>query len=107
MNKFGLIGERLGHSFSPLIHSRLGAYEYRLCPLKREELESFMLNTELDGFNVTIPYKLEVIPYLSELSDRARKIGSVNTPSSGCLTAGFTGTIRITMALTLCWVQRI
>lgn len=79
MNKFGLIGERLGHSFSPLIHSRLGAYEYRLCPLKREELESFMLNTELDGFNVTIPYKLEVIPYLSELSDRARKIGSVNT----------------------------
>lgn len=79
MSKFGLIGEKLMHSFSPLIHSRLGDYEYKLYPLERAELESFVKGGGLDGFNVTIPYKVEVIPYLDRLTERARKIGSVNT----------------------------
>jgi shikimate dehydrogenase len=79
MSKFGLIGEKLMHSFSPLIHSRLGNYEYKLYPLERAELEGFVKGGGLDGFNVTIPYKVEVIPYLDRLTERARKIGSVNT----------------------------
>lgn len=79
MSKFGLIGEKLMHSFSPLIHSRLGDYEYKLYPLERAELEGFVKGGGLDGFNVTIPYKVEVIPYLDRLTERARKIGSVNT----------------------------
>jgi shikimate dehydrogenase len=79
MSKFGLIGKKLMHSFSPLIHSRLGDYEYKLYPLERAELEGFVKGGGLDGFNVTIPYKVEVIPYLDRLTERARKIGSVNT----------------------------
>jgi shikimate dehydrogenase len=77
--RFGLIGEKLGHSFSPTIHSMLGDYEYKLYEIEHNELKRFMETTELKGFNVTIPYKLEVIPYCSSLSDRAKAIGSVNT----------------------------
>jgi shikimate dehydrogenase len=79
MKRFGLIGERLEHSFSPLIHSLLGDYEYRLYPLKPERLRDFALSGGLDGFNVTIPYKLEIVKYCSGMSERARELGSVNT----------------------------
>ena len=53
--KCGLIGERLGHSFSPLIHSYLADYSYDLCELSREELDTFMKAPTFDAFNVTIP----------------------------------------------------
>ena len=79
MNKFGLIGQPLGHSFSPLIHSYLGDYEYELYPLMHKELSSFMQHNPLSGFNVTIPYKTDVIAFCSELSEKAAKIKSVNT----------------------------
>jgi shikimate dehydrogenase len=76
---YGLIGEKLSHSFSPQIHAMLGSYDYRLFELSALELPGFMRETSLLGFNVTIPYKQAVIPYLSGLSDAARRIGSVNT----------------------------
>lgn len=79
MNSFGLLGATLKHSFSPQIHARLGAYEYRLCEVRPEDLRAFMETRAFDGINVTIPYKKAVIPYCAELSDRARRISSVNT----------------------------
>ena len=79
MKSFGLLGEKLGHSFSPSIHWMLGSYSYELCQVPSAGLEDFIKNNSLDGFNVTIPYKQAVIPYCSELSERALAIGSVNT----------------------------
>ncbi len=76
---YGLIGETLGHSFSPLLHGMLGDYDYRLYPLKREELPAFMQSNTLKGFNVTIPYKEAVMPFLDAVSNKAQAIGSVNT----------------------------
>ncbi len=75
----GLLGEKLGHSYSPQIHAELGAYEYLLYEKAPEEVEGFVRNGEWDGLNVTIPYKKTVIPFCDELSETARLIGSVNT----------------------------
>ena len=79
MARFGLIGEHLGHSFSPQLHAMIGDYEYRLYPMPREALGDFMRQNNLDGFNVTIPYKQDVLPYMSEITARAKAIGAVNT----------------------------
>lgn len=76
---FGLLGETLGHSFSPQIHAQLGTYEYRLFEVRPENIPAFFHERAFDGINVTIPYKKTVIPYCAELSDRAKRIGSVNT----------------------------
>lgn len=76
---YGLLGEKLGHSFSPEIHSMLGNYEYRLFEVEKNELENFIKHGEWDGINVTIPYKKTVMSYLDEISENAQKIGSVNT----------------------------
>jgi shikimate dehydrogenase len=76
---FGLLGEKLSHSFSPQIHAELGGYEYLLYEKKPEEIEDFLRNGGFDGINVTIPYKKTVIPFCAELSDTARLTGSVNT----------------------------
>ena len=76
---FGLLGEKLAHSFSPAIHSYLGDYAYTLFEVNPAELGKFMDAREFDGINVTIPYKLAVIPYCASLSDEARATGSVNT----------------------------
>ena len=75
----GLIGEKLGHSFSPAIHGKLADYEYRLYELSPGQLGPFLEKKEFDGLNVTIPYKKTVIPYCDELSEAAKSIGSVNT----------------------------
>ena len=75
----GLIGERLGHSFSPAIHGMLFDYEYKLYELSPEQVGPFLEAKAYDGLNVTIPYKKTVIPYCDELTDAARSIGSVNT----------------------------
>lgn len=77
--RFGLLGRKLGHSYSPQIHALLGDYEYPLYEKEPEEIEEFMTSDGFDGMNVTIPYKETVIPYMSQLSDTAKKIGSVNT----------------------------
>ena len=77
--EYGLIGEKLSHSFSPAIHRRLGDYDYRLVELMPQELGPFLEAGEFRGLNVTIPYKKAVIPYCRELTPQARHIGSVNT----------------------------
>ena len=79
MLKCGLLGEKLGHSYSPQIHSLLADYEYKLFEKSPEELEDFLKSGEFDGLNVTIPYKKSVMPYCAELSPTAAQIGSVNT----------------------------
>ncbi|NCB42037.1 MAG: hypothetical protein EOM59_05405 [Clostridia bacterium] len=76
---YGLIGEKLEHSYSKLIHEKLGFYEYELFPLPKAKLEPFLRSKEWKGLNVTIPYKKEVIPFCDSLSCAAQKIGSVNT----------------------------
>ena len=75
----GLIGGRLSHSFSPPIHAALADYEYKLYPMPPEDVPKWFADCPLDGFNVTIPYKETVMPFCAALSDRARRIGSVNT----------------------------
>lgn len=75
----GLLGEKLGHSYSPRIHGMLADYGYRLYEKRPDELEDFLQNGDWGGLNVTIPYKKTVLPYCAELSDRARRIGAVNT----------------------------
>ena len=79
MLRCGLLGEKLGHSYSPEIHKMLAGYEYRLYERRAEELESFIKGGEWDGLNVTIPYKKAVLPFCDELGERARLSGSVNT----------------------------
>lgn len=76
---YGLIGEKLGHSYSKEIHEKLADYTYDLCPLTREEFTTFMEKKEFQAINVTIPYKKEVIPYLKEMNESATAIGAVNT----------------------------
>lgn len=77
--KCGLLGEKLGHSYSPQIHNELGSYSYTLFEKHPSELEDFLLCGDFTGLNVTIPYKKAVIPYLSELSPVAQRLGAVNT----------------------------
>lgn len=79
MDKFGLIGETLKHSYSQIIHSLLGGYSYHLYEVKRESLEDFVCKKELRGFNVTIPYKKEIMKYLDGIHPLAQDIGAVNT----------------------------
>ena len=75
----GLVGERLGHSYSPQIHASLADYRYSLFEIPESELEEFIKSHKYHSLNVTIPYKTAVMQYLDVISDAARKIGSVNT----------------------------
>lgn len=77
--KYGLIGERLGHSFSKAIHEKIADYTYELKEISKENLDSFMRAKDFTGINVTIPYKEAVIPYLDYIDSAAEKIGAVNT----------------------------
>lgn len=76
---YGCIGEKLSHSFSKEIHNALADYDYQLLELKREELKAFFTERSFKAINVTIPYKLDVIPYLDWISDEAMAINAVNT----------------------------
>ncbi|MCR5461513.1 MAG: shikimate dehydrogenase [bacterium] len=77
--EYGLIGEKLGHSFSKIIHEMIADYKYELKEIAKENLDSFMKAKEFKCINVTIPYKKSVLPYLDFISDEAKKIGCVNT----------------------------
>ena len=79
MQRYGLLGEKLGHSYSPQLHAQLASYPYDLYEVAPERLDAFLRMTELAGMNVTIPYKKAVIPYCKALSPAAARIGSVNT----------------------------
>lgn len=78
MNRYGLIGEKLGHSFSKIIHERMADYTYELIPLAKDEMEPFIRAKNFAALNVTIPYKEAVMPLLDEIDSRARRIGAVN-----------------------------
>ncbi len=77
--EYGLIGQTLGHSFSPFIHKGMGIEQYELCPMEPDTLGAFLCREDFKGLNVTIPYKQAVMPYCKELSPRAKSIGCVNT----------------------------
>ncbi len=77
--KCGLLGRKLGHSYSPQIHGLLGNYSYELFEKEPEQVEEFLLGDDFDGINVTTPYKKTVIPFLDELTPIAKKLGAVNT----------------------------
>ena len=77
--KYGLIGEHLPHSFSKEIHAKIAPYTYELHELEKHALDGFMKAKDFIAINVTIPYKKDVIPYLDEIDENAKKIGAVNT----------------------------
>ena len=77
--EYGCIGKKLPHSFSKIIHEKIGSYSYELKELGEQELGPFMEKHEFKAINVTIPYKQAVIPFLYEISPTAKAIGAVNT----------------------------
>lgn len=77
--KYGLIADRIGHSFSADIHKKLFGYEYELKAVAENELDSFMRSKDFLAINVTIPYKERVIPFLDYIDPVAESIGAVNT----------------------------
>ena len=77
--KSGLLGRKLGHSYSPQIHALMGSYSYKLFEKEPEEVADFVRNGDFTGINVTIPYKKDVIPCMDELSPMAKRMGAVNT----------------------------
>ena len=85
--KYALLGEKLGHSFSPIIHKEIFKdlnidAEYELKEIKKEEIKDtldLLKKGIYNGYNVTIPYKKEVMQYLDEITPEAKKIGAVNT----------------------------
>lgn len=76
--KCGLLGRKLGHSYSPQIHACLGDYSYALFEREPEDVEAFLLQGDFSAINVTIPYKKAVMPYC-KLTETAKYMGSVNT----------------------------
>lgn len=78
--EYGLIGEKLGHSYSKLIQEKLlENYHYEIHPVEKENLDYFMKARAFKAINVTIPYKQDVIPYLDAMDEASQKIGAVNT----------------------------
>ena len=77
--EYGLIGRKLGHSFSKEIHENIGKYNYDLIELDEKQFIEFMQKKEFKAINVTIPYKEQVIPYLHYIQKEAKKINAVNT----------------------------
>lgn len=77
--QYGCIAEKLGHSFSKVIHAELGDYPYELCEIAPDALDAFLEQRDFCGINVTIPYKERVIPHLYFIDEQAKAIGAVNT----------------------------
>lgn len=77
--KFGLLGRTLGHSFSPRIHSALGNTNYELFEREPSQLQEFFADPELQGINITIPYKVNALEACNVVDPRAERIGCVNT----------------------------
>lgn len=81
---YGLLGHKLGHSYSPQIHSLLGfagqrRYTYGLFPAEPEDIEEILAAENLRGLNVTIPYKQTVLAFCDEISPEVLRIGAANT----------------------------
>lgn len=77
--QYGLLGQKLSHSYSPQIHKALAGYNYGLIQIEPDALEEFMRCADFSGINVTIPYKKAVLPYCHTLSPQAKRLGAVNT----------------------------
>ena len=77
--KFGLLGRTLGHSFSPRIHSALGNTNYELFEREPSQLQEFFADPELQGINITVPYKVNALEACDVVDARAERIGCVNT----------------------------
>ena len=77
--KFGLLGRKLGHSYSPMIFDLMGGYPYDLHEREPEGIGDLLKNGDFDGINVTIPYKKDVLAYLDEIDPLALRLGAVNT----------------------------
>ena len=77
--EFALLGEKLGHSFSPQIHRALAGCDYQLLPTPPEAVADLFRRRDFRGLNVTIPYKQTVMPLCDEIDPRAAAIGAVNT----------------------------
>lgn len=95
MKKYGLLGFPLGHSLSPFIHKCLFELSGKQCSYELFELDEKGLSSsaarlmELNGFNVTIPHKINIIKYLDELDEKAALFGAVNTVKTGEKTVGY------------------
>ncbi len=76
--RYCLIGEKLSHSYSKFIHESMGL-NYSLVQLSYDDLSKFVKTKEYDGYNVTIPYKKQIIEYLDELDPVSKMAGAVNT----------------------------
>jgi len=76
---YGLLGRKLGHSWSVPIHNALGCEDYRLIELEPDELGAFLQRPDIGGLNVTIPYKRDVMAYCDVIDEATKAIGSVNT----------------------------
>ena len=100
---YGLLGRKLGHSWSVPIHKALGCGGYRLIELEPEELAGFLAREDIGGLNVTIPYKRDVMPLCGVIDPAAQAIGSVNT-----IVRDPDGTLRAynTDAAGFCWMAR-
>mgnify|MGYP002625591194 CR=1 FL=1 len=80
MKRYGLIGGDLAHSQARKVNALLGDYDYNYIEIRdAEELPAVLADTSYSGFNVTNPFKTEIIKYLDGLSYDAERIGAVNT----------------------------
>ena len=79
MATYGLLGKTLGHSYSEIIHKKLGNDAYQLINLSKEEFEAFFKKKDFCAVNVTIPYKTDALALCDVVDEEALHIGSVNT----------------------------
>lgn len=79
MSSYGLLGEKLGHSFSPTIHKQLWGCDYYLIPTPKDRVDAFFQAREFAGINVTIPYKQVACQTCEYVDPKAKAIGAVNT----------------------------
>lgn len=100
--KYCLVGRKLPYSYSEIIHRKVGT-DYSIKEIEPKDLETFVKNGGFDGFNVTIPYKTDIMPYLTGLDTQAEKIGSVNTvyKKNGALYGGNTDAFGLEYAFKL------
>lgn len=76
---YGVLGRVLGHSYTPVIYKELAGLDYRRFEREPEELEEFVTSEYWEGFNITIPYKRSLLPYMTEISPLAQRMGNINT----------------------------
>ncbi|MBQ9058650.1 MAG: shikimate kinase [Atopobiaceae bacterium] len=101
-SRFGLIGRKLGHSWSPIIHAQLGTHPYHLIELEPNDVESFLRQGSWQGLNVTIPYKRVAVECATVVSERVKRLGAANTltkDSSGTIYADNTDVIGFSYML--------